>query len=146
MTGVQTCALPIFLGKNNASAIGTLVERTTRLTLLLHLPGDHSATTVRDAIIDKITTLPHELRKSLAWDQGHEMARHQQISIAADIDVFFCDPASPWQRGTNENTVPYQEDGRISGSGELGVEGSTEPRWTSSGLFQARASCGLIVL
>ena len=92
------------LGKNNASAIGTLVERTTRFTFLLHLPGDHSATTVRDAVIDKITTLPLELRKSLAWDQGHEMARHQQVSIDADIDVFFCDPASPWQRGTNENT------------------------------------------
>jgi len=94
----------LILGKSNASAIGTLVERTTRFTFLLHLPDDHSAATVRDAVIDKITTLPHELRKSLAWDQGHEMARHQQISIDADIDVYFCDPASPWQRGTNENT------------------------------------------
>lgn len=94
----------LILGKNNASAIGTLVERTTRFTFLLHLPNDHTAPTVRDAVVTAIGTLPDELRKSLAWDQGAEMAQHTQIAIDADIDVFFCDPASPWQRGTNENT------------------------------------------
>lgn len=94
----------LIMGKNNASAIGTLVERGTRFTMLLHLPGDHGAATVRDAVVAKIKTLPEQLRKSLTWDQGREMAYHQQIAIDADIDVFFCDPASPWQRGTNENT------------------------------------------
>ena len=94
----------LILGKDNASAIGTLVERTTRFTFLLHLPGDHTAATVRDAVVGKIKTLPDELRKSLAWDQGSEMSQHAQIKIDADIDVYFCDPASPWERGTNENT------------------------------------------
>ncbi|HEY7821797.1 MAG TPA: IS30 family transposase [Acidimicrobiia bacterium] len=94
----------LILGKNNASAIGTLVERNTRFTILLYLPGDHTAATVRDAVVARIKTLPVELRKSLAWDQGHEMAQHQQITIDAGINVYFCDPASPWQRGTNENT------------------------------------------
>lgn len=94
----------LILGKDNASAIGTLVERNTRFTMLLHLPRDHKASTVRDAVVAKITTLPEELRRSLAWDQGSEMAHHKQITIDAGIEVFFCDPASPWQRGTNENT------------------------------------------
>jgi IS30 family transposase len=94
----------LIIGKDSGSAIGTLVERTTRFTFLLHLPGDHTAPTVRDAVVAKVATLPDELRRSLTWDQGKEMAQHAQIAIDADIDVFFCDPASPWQRGTNENT------------------------------------------
>lgn len=94
----------LIIGKDSGSAIGTLVERTTRFTFLLHLSHDHTAATVRDAVIAKISTLPDELRKSLTWDQGIEMVQHQQISIDAGIDVYFCDPASPWQRGTNENT------------------------------------------
>jgi IS30 family transposase len=94
----------LIIGKDTGSAIGTLVERTTRFTFLLHLPGDHTAATVRDAVVTKIATLPAELRRSLTWDQGSEMSQHAQIAIDADIDVFFCDPASPWQRGTNENT------------------------------------------
>ena len=94
----------LIIGKDSKSAIGTLVERTTRFTFLLHLPNDHTAATVRDAVVSAITTLPDELRKSLAWDQGPEMSQHRQISIDTGIDVFFCDPASPWQRGTNENT------------------------------------------
>jgi IS30 family transposase len=104
-----------------SSAIGTLVERTSRFTMLLHLPrmeghGDqarakngpalagHGAEAVRDAIAASITTLPEQLRRSLTWDQGAEMAQHAQLRIDADIDVYFCDPHSPWQRGTNENT------------------------------------------
>jgi transposase, IS30 family len=94
----------LITGTDNASAIGTLVERTTRFTLLLHLPADHGAEAVRDAIIAKITTLPVALRRSLTWDQGIELARHTEISIATDLAVYFCDPHSPWQRGTNENT------------------------------------------
>jgi IS30 family transposase len=94
----------LILGTAAKSAIGTLVERTTRYCLLLHLPAGHTAEQVRDRMIEVIATLPAQLRRSLAWDQGRELARHLEISIAADIDIYFCDPHSPWQRGTNENT------------------------------------------
>jgi IS30 family transposase len=104
-----------------SSAIGTLVERTSRFTMLLHLPrmhghGDqprikngpalagHGAEAVRDAIAASIETLPEQLRRSLTWDQGAEMAQHAQLRIDTGLQVFFCDPHSPWQRGTNENT------------------------------------------
>jgi IS30 family transposase len=104
-----------------SSAIGTLVERTTRFTMLLHLPrlaghdegprtkggpalSGHGAEAVRDAITRTIVTLPEELRRSLTWDQGAEMAQHSRLKIDAGIQVYFCDPRSPWQRGTNENT------------------------------------------
>ena len=103
------------------SAIGTLVERTTRFTMLLHLPrmeghgtvprvkngpalAGHGAEAVRDAIARTITTLPAQLRRSLTWDQGAEMARHADLRIATGLPVYFCEPHSPWQRGTNENT------------------------------------------
>ena len=103
-----------------SSAIGTLVERTTRFTMLLHLPrmaergrlrvkngpalAGHGAEAVRDAITSTIATLPDQLRRSLTWDQGAEMAQHAQLRIDTGLQVFFCDPRSPWQRGTNENT------------------------------------------
>jgi IS30 family transposase len=104
-----------------SSAIGTLVERKTRFTLLLHLPrmsdhghkarvkngpalAGHGAEAVCDAITRSITTLPEQLRRSLTWDQGAEMAQHARLKIDAGIQVYFCDPHSPWQRGTNENT------------------------------------------
>src|SRR5438874_643897 len=104
-----------------SSAIGTLVERTTRFTLLLHLPrmaghghearvkngpplAGHGAEAVRDAITRTIVTLPEQLRRSLTWDQGAEMAPHARLKIDAGVRVYFCDPHSPWQRGTNENT------------------------------------------
>ena len=104
-----------------SSAIGTLVERTTRFTMLLHLPrmaghgtearekngpalAGHGAEAVRDAIVRTITTLPEALRRSLTWDQGAEMTQHAQLRIDAGVQVYFCDPHSPWQRGTNENT------------------------------------------
>jgi IS30 family transposase len=92
------------LGRANRSAIGTLVERTTRFTVLLHLSGGHTADIVRDAMITAMGRIPAMLRKTLTWDQGSEMAWHLQIAKALDIEVYFCDPASPWQRGTNENT------------------------------------------
>jgi IS30 family transposase len=105
----------------DSSAIGTLVERTSRFTLLLHLPrmdghgseprakngpalAGHGADAVRDAIAEAISTLPQQLRRSLTWDQGAEMAQHAQLRIDTGLEIYFCDPHSPWQRGTNENT------------------------------------------
>jgi IS30 family transposase len=104
-----------------SSAIGTLVERTTRFTMLLHLPrmpghrdgprikngpalAGHGAEAVRDAIAGVITDLPQQLRRSLTWDQGAEMAQHAELRIETGLHVYFCDPHSPWQRGSNENT------------------------------------------
>jgi len=103
-----------------SSAIGTLVERTTRFTMLLHLPrmanqgsprmkhgpalAGHGAEAMRAAIASSIVTLPEQLRRSLTWDQGAEMAQHAQLRIDTGLRVFFCDPHSHWQRGTNENT------------------------------------------
>jgi IS30 family transposase len=103
-----------------SSAIGTLVERSSRFTMLLHLPPldhrdgprakhgpaltGHGAEAVSDAIADAIRTLPEQLRRSLTWDQGAEMAQHAQLRIDTGLEVYFCDPQSPWQRGTNENT------------------------------------------
>jgi transposase, IS30 family len=94
----------LIIGKDSASAVGTLVERSTRYVILLHLPGDHSAETVRTAMTAKIKTLPQHLMRSITWDQGNEMAQHTAFSIETGIDIYFCDPRSPWQRGSNENT------------------------------------------
>jgi IS30 family transposase len=103
----------------DSTAIGTLVERTTRFTMLLHLPpmqdqgprvkngsalAGHGAAAVRNAIAAAAVTLPEQLRRSLTWDQGAEMAQHAQLRIDTGLPVYFCDPHSPWQRGTNENT------------------------------------------
>jgi IS30 family transposase len=94
----------LITGAENKTAIGTIVDRMTRFVMLLHLPYDHGAVAVQDAIIAKMATLPAMLRRSLTWDQGIEMAHHKEITIATDLDIYFCDPHSPWQRGTNENT------------------------------------------
>jgi transposase, IS30 family len=94
----------LILGSNCRSAIATLVERQTRYTMLVHLPDDHSATAVRDGLLATIKTLPEHLRKSLTWDQGTELTRHVEITLATKMDIYFCDPHSPWQRGSNENT------------------------------------------
>jgi transposase, IS30 family len=94
----------LLMGAGNRSAIVTLVERTTRYVMLGHLPGGHTAEEVRDVLIDLITILPAHLRGSLTWDQGTEMAAHKQFSVATGVPVYFCDPHSPWQRGSNENT------------------------------------------
>ena len=92
------------MGARNQSAILTLVERSTRYVLLGHLPGGPTAQAVRDVLATLIGTLPEHLRRSLTWDQGAEMAEHRAFSIATTVPVYFCDPASPWQRGSNENT------------------------------------------
>jgi IS30 family transposase len=94
----------LILGAANQSAILTLVERSTRYVLLGHLPDGHIAEAVRDVLATLIATLPEHLRGSLTWDQGAEMAAHRAFSVATNVPVYFCDPASPWQRGTNENT------------------------------------------
>jgi IS30 family transposase len=94
----------LIMGAHNASAIGTLVERATRYLILLHLPGDHTAPTVAQAMCEQMARLPEQLRLTLTWDRGSEMANHAQIAQATGLDIYFCDPASPWQRGTNENT------------------------------------------
>jgi len=95
----------LITGASNRSAIGTLVDRASRFTILVHLPGpQHDAATVRDALVQAMTMLPARLRRSLTWDQGKEMALHEQIAEALGMPVFFCDPHSPWQRPTNENT------------------------------------------
>ncbi len=86
------------------SAIGTCVERSTGTVLLLHLPDGYGAVQVQDAIVAKVAELPAILRKTLTWDQGREMTNHAQIADATDLDIYFCDPHSPWQRGSNENT------------------------------------------
>jgi IS30 family transposase len=132
-----------------SSAIGTLVERTTRFTMLLHLPrmsdygqmarikngpalAGHGAGAVCEAITRTITTLPEQLRRSLTWDQGAEMAQHSRLKIDAGLQVYFCDPQSPWQRGTNENTngllrqyFPKGTDLSIHGADELAAVAAT---------------------
>jgi len=93
----------LIVGKDSRSAIATLVERTTRYVILAKV-DDQTAATVRDAITAQITRLPDHLRRSLTWDRGKEMSQHAQFSVDTGIDVYFCDPHSPWQRGSNENT------------------------------------------
>jgi IS30 family transposase len=94
----------LITGAMNKSAIGTLVERTTGFCLLLHLPDDHGADAVQEAMVQAMSRLPAILRQTLTWDQGSEMANHIQIAAATELDIYFCDPHSPWQRGSNENT------------------------------------------
>ncbi len=94
----------LIIGKGGRSAIGTLVERSSRYVVLLHLPHGRTAEDVRAALTRQVSKLPAELRRTLTWDQGKEMADHVRFSTDTNMEVYFCDPHSPWQRGSNENT------------------------------------------
>jgi IS30 family transposase len=135
------------------SAIGTLVERTTRFTMLLHLPrmegfgveprvkngpalAGHGAEAVRDAIAATIVTLPEQLRRTLTWDRGKELAQHAQLTIDTGVQVYFADPHSPWQRGTNENTYWF----RMVRAGLLRREPLRSGRWVTRRTRAARLS------
>ena len=94
----------LILGAHGRSAIATIVERRSRFMLLAHLPTDHTAASVAASVAAQLKQLPDQLRaQTLTWDQGTEMANHAQLAVDADVKIFFCDPASPWQRPTNEN-------------------------------------------
>ena len=130
----------LILGAGCRSAIGTLVERNTRFVLLLHLPDDHTAATVAAAMSAAIRRLPEQLRRSLTWDQGREMALHTKITAETGMPIYFCDPHSPWQRGSNENTngllrqyFPKGADLSFYGPGlldQVAAELNTRPRKT----------------
>ena len=118
-----------------------MVDRASRFTILVHLPGQrHTCETVRDALVQALAMLPAQLRRSLTWDQGKEMALHDQITEALGMPVFFCDPHSPWQRPTNENTngllrqyFPKGSDLRVHGPDRLAAvaaELNNRPRKT----------------
>ncbi len=94
----------LVMGRDNGSAIATLVERTTRYVMLMALPNGRTADAVSDALATRIASLPEHLRRSITWDQGKEMARHVAFKVDTGVQIYFCDPHSPWQRGSNENT------------------------------------------
>ena len=120
-------------GQEQPSAIGTLVERTTGYTMLVHLPDGFKAEQVRDALTAKIKTIPDILRASLTWDQGIEMHDWKQVSVAADIDIYFCDPHSPWQRATCENTNGLLRQYFPKGT-DLSVHSAIDLEWVATEL------------
>jgi IS30 family transposase len=123
----------LIIGKQNQTAIGTLVERSTGYVMLLHLPDGYKPEQVRDALAAKIKALPESLRLSLTWDQGPEMRDWEHVSVDADIDIYFCDPHSPWQRGTNENTNGLLRQYFPKGT-DLGVHSSEDLDWVAQEL------------
>ena len=123
----------LIIGKNNRTAIGTLVERTTGYTMLVHLPHGYKPEQVRDALTEKIKTIPEILRASLTWDQGIEMRDWQQVSVATDIDVYFCDPHAPWQRATCENTNGLLRQYFPKGT-DLSVHSALDLEWVATEL------------
>ena len=123
----------LIIGKRNLTAIGTLVERTTGYTMLVHLPDGYKPEQVRDALAAKISTLPEALRASLTWDQGPEMRDWKTVRVDADIDIYFCDPHSPWQRATNENTNGLLRQYFPKGS-DLAVHSAADLDWVAAEL------------
>jgi len=123
----------LLIGKNNASAIGTLVERTTGYTMLVHLPQGYKPEQLAPALARKIQTLPEVLRRSLTWDQGVEMRDWKTVSVDADIAIFFCDPHAPWQRATNENTNGLLRQYFPKGS-DLSVHNGADLDWVAAEL------------
>jgi transposase, IS30 family len=144
----------LIMGARNASAIGTLVERTTRFVMLLHLPHGHDPAAVAEAMTGAMSGLPAALRRSLTWDQGKEMAAHAQVSLATGLEVYFCDPHSPWQRGSNENTngllrqyFPKGTDLSVHDAGRLqavAAELNSRPRKTLGWKTPAQALDGFL--
>ena len=139
----------LIIGQRNQTAIGTLVERQTGYAMLLHLPDGYKPEQVRDALAAKIKTLPESLRLSLTWDQGPEMRDWKHVSVDADIEIYFCDPHSPWQRGSNENTngllrqyFPKGTDLSVHSPArllEVAAELNARPRKTLGGITPAQA-------
>ncbi len=123
----------LIIGRGNASAIGTLVERSTGYTMLVPLRAGFNAEQVAPALAAKIQTLPEALRRSLAWDQGGEMRDWKQVKMAADIAIFFCDPHAPWQRATNENTNGLLRQYFPKGT-DLSVHSEAELDWVAAEL------------
>ena len=144
----------LIVGKQGRSFIGTLVERQTRYVLLTELGNDASTETVTQRIAEQIVRLPEQLRLSLTWDQGREMARHTEFTIATGVKVYFCDPHSPWQRGSNENTngllrqyFPKGTDLAVHGQAELdrvAAELNGRPRQTLDWLTPAEKMVELL--
>jgi|GEM_PF-2184816 len=128
----------LILGAGGRRAVGTMVERTTQLTLLLHLPDGRSGIDVEKAMSEAVKSLPKELSRSITWDQGVEMCRHLDFTIRTGIPIHFCNPHSPWQRGSNENTngllrqyMPKGTDLTKHSANEL-RKAPAEPQWTSA--------------
>ena len=145
----------LILGSNCRTAIATLVERQTRFTMLVHLPQGHGAIAVRDGLLATIKTLPHHLAKTLTWDQGTELAQYRQITLSTKMDIYFCDPHSPWQRGSNENTngllrqyFPKGTDLSVHSPErllEVAAELNDRPRKTLGGITPAQAMQRLLL-
>jgi IS30 family transposase len=123
----------LIVGRRNRSAIGTLVERKSRYTRLVHLPNGHDADAVHDALSRVLLTLPEKLRVTLTWDQGGEMARHAEMAQLLSGGIFFTDPASPWQRATNENTNGLLRQYFPKGT-DLSQHDETKLRWVENRL------------
>jgi transposase, IS30 family len=123
----------LIIGKGNQTAVGTLVERSTGYLMLVHLPDGYKPEQVAPALAAKIRTLPETVRRSLTWDQGPEMRDWKQVAVAADVEVFFCDPHKPWQRGTNENTNGLLRQYFPKGS-DLSVHSAADLDWVATEL------------
>jgi IS30 family transposase len=141
----------LLIGKGARSAIGTLVERSSRYVMLLHLPHGRTAEDVRAALTRQVSKLPAELRRTLTWDQGKEMADHVRFATDTNMQVYFCDPHSPWQRGSNENTngllrqyFPKNTDLRLHSAAHLNAVArklNNRPRQTLNWMTPSEVFC-----